>query len=126
MWKSRFPFIWPIRTILVPKELRLYLHWIKIIDKYKMIKKKKCYSHWYKLTYHSCSVLMKSRFRNNSTKKGFITFFTVTLRPFIKYHPLPCFPSRKITKNVETYPPPMRDVIIEQPPISTRKSLRAS
>ena len=51
----------------------------------------KCYKHWYKLTYHSCSVLMKSRSRHNSTKKGFIIFFTVTLRTFIKYHSLPLF-----------------------------------
>ena len=45
--------------------------------------------------------------------------FTVTLQPFIKYRsdpPLPpCFPSRNITKNVETHLPPMGDVIIEQP-----------
>ena len=27
----------------------------------------------------------------------------------------PCFPSRNITKNAETYPPHVRDVIIEQP-----------
>ena len=49
-------------------------------------------------------------------KKGFMIFFTVMLRPFIKYRsPPPCFPSRNITKNAETHPPPMRDVIIEQP-----------
>ena len=41
-------------------------------------------------------------------------FFTVTLRPFMKYHsPPPCFPSRNITKNAE-----MRDVIIEQSPMN--------
>ena len=51
----------------------------------------KCYDHWYKLTYHSCSVLTKSRSRHNSTKKGFMIFFIVTLRPFIKYHSLPLF-----------------------------------
>ena len=81
---------------------------------------------------------MKSQSRHNSTKKGLINFFTVTLRPFIKYHSAPkdamnsfkemfplarmfplaimhlsCFPSRNITKNVKTHPPPMRDVIIE-------------
>ena len=33
----------------------------------------------------------------------------------MKYHSLPSFPSRNITKNAETHPPPMRDVIIEQP-----------
>ena len=42
-------------------------------------------------------------------------FFTVMLRPFIKYHSPPCFPSRNITKNADTHSPPMRDVIIEQP-----------
>ena len=29
---------------------------------------------------------MKSRFLYNSTKKSFMSFFTVTLRPFIKHH----------------------------------------
>ena len=81
---------------------------------------------------------MKSRSRHNSTKKGFIVFFTVTLRPFTKYQSLPsnamnsfkdmfplarmfplavmhlsCFLSRNITENVETHLPPIRDVIIE-------------
>ena len=27
----------------------------------------------------------------------------------------PCFPSSNITKNAETHPPPLRDVIIENP-----------
>ena len=60
---------------------------------------------------------MKSRSRHNSTQKAFmIYFFTVTLGPFIKYQPPPCFPARNITKNAGTHPPtPMRDVIIEQP-----------
>ena len=59
---------------------------------------------------------MKFRSRHNSTKKGFmISFLTVTLRPLIKYHAPHCFPSRNITKNAETHPPPMRDVIIVQP-----------
>ena len=40
-------------------------------------------------------------------------FFTVTLRSFIKYHSPPCFPSCKLTKNAETHPPLMCDVIIE-------------
>ena len=56
---------------------------------------------------------MKSRSRHNSTKKGFMIFFTVTLRPFIK-HP-PYFPSRNIKRNTENHLPPMRDVIVEQP-----------
>ena len=56
-------------------------------------------------------LLMKPRSRHISTKKGFIIFFTVTLWPFIK---CPYFPSRNITKNAETHPPSMRDVIIEQ------------
>ena len=51
---------------------------------------------------------MKSRSRQNSTK-GLMIFF-------IKYHPPPpCFLPRNITKNAQTRPPPMRDVIIEQP-----------
>ena len=33
----------------------------------------------------------------------------------MKYHSPPCFPSRNITKSAETHPPPMRDLIIEQP-----------
>ena len=44
-------------------------------------------------------------------------FFTVTLRPFIMYHSSYFFPSRNVTKNAETHPLPMPDVIIEQPPI---------
>ena len=32
---------------------------------------------------------MKSRSRHNSTKKSFMIFFTMTLRPFIKYHSPP-------------------------------------
>ena len=49
------------------------------------------------------------------------SFFTVTLRPFIKKYQSPPFPfppsflSRNIIKNAETHPPPLRDVIIEQP-----------
>ena len=53
---------------------------------------------------------MESRSRHNSTKKGFKASF---------YHDVTvkgtCFPSRSITKKAETHPPPMRDVIIEQP-----------
>ena len=47
----------------------------------------------------------------------FMTFFTATLRPFIKYHsPLPpLFPSRNITKNAKTHPPSIHNVIIKQP-----------
>ena len=59
---------------------------------------------------------MKSRFRHNSAKRGFMIFFTVTLQPFIKYHSPPLFSSRKITKSTETHSSAMRDVIIEQPP----------
>ena len=33
----------------------------------------------------------------------------------MKYHSPPSFPSRNITKNAETNPNPMRDVIIQQP-----------
>ena len=43
----------------------------------------------------------------------------MTLRPFMKYHSPPYFPSRNTTKNAVTYLPPMRDVIIEQPLIAT-------
>ena len=51
----------------------------------------------------------------NSTKKGFMTFFH---RDVTAFHEVPLtsfFPSRNITKYAETHPPPMRDVIIEQP-----------
>ena len=94
--------------------LRFYLHWIKIIDKYKMIAK---------TLWPLIQVNLPLMFDVNeitispySTKKALWFFFTVTLQPFIKYHSSsPCFPSRTITKNVETHPPLMRDVIIEQP-----------
>ena len=59
-------------------------------------------------------MLMKSRSLHDNTKKGFLNFLTVTWQPFMKYHSPPSFSSRNITKN-ETNPPPMRDVIIEQP-----------
>ena len=42
-------------------------------------------------------------------------FFTMALRPFMKYHSPPCFPSYNVTKNAETHPLPVRDVIVEQP-----------
>ena len=58
---------------------------------------------------------MKSQSHHDSTKKGFMIFFTVALQSFIKYYSPPCFPSRNITKNAETHPPTMRSVIIEQP-----------
>ena len=67
---------------------------------------------------------MKSRSLQNSTKKGFMIFFTVTLSPFMKYHSPPLFPSRNITKNVETHPPPMRNVTIEQPLSLITKTLQ--
>ena len=44
-----------------------------------------------------------------------MTFFIVTLQPFIKYYLPPCFLSRNITKNAKSHLPPMRDVIIEEP-----------
>ena len=71
---------------------------------------------------NNCSILMKSRSRHNSTKKGFVIFFNVTLQPFTKYYSPPCFPSLSIMKNAETYIPPTCDVIIEQP----RKDLSLS
>ena len=49
---------------------------------------------------------MKSRSLHSSTEKGFMVFFTVTLRPLMKYHSPTCFPSRCITKNAEAHPPP--------------------
>ena len=60
-------------------------------------------------------MLMKPRSLHNSTKKDFLIFLTETWQPFIKYHSPLSFPSRNITKTAETNPPPMRDVIIEQP-----------
>ena len=41
-------------------------------------------------------------------------FLTVTLPSFMKYSP--CFQSLNITKNAETHPLLMRDLIIEQSP----------
>ena len=64
---------------------------------------------------------MKSRSLHNITRKGFMISFTVALGLFMKYHSPPCFPSRSITENAETHPTPMRDVIIELPPISKTK-----
>ena len=54
---------------------------------------------------------MKSWSLHNSTKKGFMIFLTVTRQPFMKYHSPPSFSSRNITKNAETHPPPILDVI---------------
>ena len=65
--------------------------------------------------YRWCSILMKSWSLHNSTKKGFLISFTVTLRPLMKYYSPPCFPSRNITKSAETHPPSICDAIIEQP-----------
>ena len=60
-------------------------------------------------------IIMKSRSRHNSTKKAlwFRLLWRYGLLSSIT-HPT-CFPSRNITKNADTNPPPMRDVIIEQP-----------
>ena len=64
------------------------------------------------LTYH---ILIKSRSLHNSTKKGFMICFYRDVMVFHEVPFTPCFPSRDITKNAEIYPPPMRDLIIEQP-----------
>ena len=69
---------------------------------------------------------MKFRSRHNSTKKAVLFFYRdvkafhqVPLTPpALPPPPFPmfsvtCFPSRNITKNAETHPLPMRDVIIE-------------
>ena len=63
---------------------------------------------------------MKSRSCHSSTKKGFMIFFYCDVTAFpqvpLTHPPRPlCFPSRNITENAETHPPPKRDVIIEQP-----------
>ena len=59
---------------------------------------------------------MKTRSRHNSTKNGFMMFFfTVTLRLFSSTTHPSYFPSHNITKNAETHPPSMLDLIIEQP-----------
>ena len=56
---------------------------------------------------------MKSRSRH---KKLYDVFF---YRDVTAFHQVPltppCFSSRNITKNADTHPLPMRDVIIEQP-----------
>ena len=61
---------------------------------------------------------MKSRSLHNGTKKGFMIRF---YRDVTAFHeapltPPPYFPSHSITKNAETHLPPMRDVLIKQPP----------
>ena len=60
---------------------------------------------------------------SNVLKKAFLIFFYMTLRPFMKFHSLPCFPSRNIKEKAETHPPPMRDVIIEQSRRPRRKGV---
>ena len=56
---------------------------------------------------------MKSRSCHKSTKKGFMTFLPWRYGLSSNTtHPC-CFPSQNITKNVETYQSPMRDLIIE-------------
>ena len=89
------------------------LIWIKIIDQFKMIAKML----WplIQVLCNSCSILIKSRSRHNSTKKAL--WFFLPWRYGLSSsttHPT-CFPSRNITKNAETHPPPMHDAIIEQP-----------
>ena len=69
---------------------------------------------------------MKSRSLHNSIKNGFMIFFTVTQQSFMKYHLPPCFQSRNFTKNNETHPPTMRDVIIEKPPMAVLLQLKDS
>ena len=58
---------------------------------------------------------MKFQSRHNSTKKGFAIFPCSDVKAFHQV-PLPSlvFPSRIITKNAQTHPHSMRDVIIEQ------------
>ena len=59
---------------------------------------------------------MKFRSRSSSTKKDFINFFYRDVTVFHQVLLMALFfRLRIITKNVETHPPPMRDVIIEQP-----------
>ena len=66
-------------------------------------------------------MLIKFRSRPNSIKKGYDFFYhdvTVVHQVSLTLPAPPlhlCFPSRNITKNAETHPTPMRDVIIEQP-----------
>ena len=56
---------------------------------------------------------MKSRSVHNSTKKGLLLFLLWRYGlSWIATHPR-YFPSSNITKNIETHPTPMRDVIIE-------------
>ena len=56
---------------------------------------------------------MKSRSCHKSTKKGFMTFLPWRYGLSSNTTHLCCFPSQNITKNAETYQPPMRDLIIE-------------
>ena len=68
---------------------RLYLLWIKFIDKSKMIAKMiwALIQVYFPLMFYINEIPT----RHNSTKKGFMIFFSVTLRPFIKYHSHPLF-----------------------------------
>ena len=91
---------------------RLSLRWIKIIDDYKMIVKML----W---TLVQVNVPLMSYINEIPIswqyykKKLYDFLFTVTLRPFIKYTHPPCFPSHNITKNAETHPRPILDIIFE-------------
>ena len=55
---------------------------------------------------------MKSRSLHDKTKNCVI-IFSCDVRSFMKYYLPLGFSSRNITKNAETHPPPMRDVIIK-------------
>ena len=63
---------------------------------------------------------MKSRSGHSSAKKPLLFFFFFFFLPWCYGHSSgtthrPCFPSRNIRKKAEIHPPPMCDVIIEQP-----------
>ena len=52
---------------------------------------------------------------SQTVQKRIYDFFYRNVTAFHEAPLTPCFPSRNITKNAETHPPPMRDAIIEQP-----------
>ena len=70
----------------------IHSNWMKTFEseiKYKIIAKNAMTMDTSELTINV--LLMKSRFPHNNTKEGFIFFFTVTLRLFMKYHSPPLF-----------------------------------
>ena len=100
--------------------LRLHLHWIMILDKYQMIARtlRPLIQLNLPLMFYINEILISSE---QYKKKAFEVILPWLKRPFIQDNSPPsattlppCFPLHNIEKNVETNPPPMCGVTIEQ------------